>query len=352
MNEITKTKFDYLNRANGSTSLLALFAIISAIPGGIRLYRFILDAQDLKIEQANLLGFSDFSIPVLNVQVREPYVSLSILILAVVIPVLVLLLLLFKKNSLNHGRTGSGLYWLIALLAILGILIGTGLMKKLYYNDLTNLTALNTDPENLFLTGVSALSLILTLVAMTQTRKAANAPDTLSDDLSDEDADLEIADRDQEPAMPAEAAVAFNEAETSRQFAPEAVLTEDEDLPSDSPDTFRVRTAKGNPALQEDFAAVPVQKADLPAAAPKVTEPVSAKVYETPVKTESRPSAAAASAAKPERTIQRKLLAYPGDDTKVIVILRESVNGKFVREWSEIRLKSDFTRKSGPSDRE
>ena len=54
MKDNFKTKVDYLNSTNKVNWILALFALISAIPGGIRLVRFIMDSFDNIIEPSNL----------------------------------------------------------------------------------------------------------------------------------------------------------------------------------------------------------------------------------------------------------------------------------------------------------
>ena len=66
MNETMKPKRAYLDSANGASTILTLLAAMAAVPGVIRLYNFMIDAQDQKIEVATLLGLGDRTIPGLD----------------------------------------------------------------------------------------------------------------------------------------------------------------------------------------------------------------------------------------------------------------------------------------------
>lgn len=452
MNELSKSKTDYLNSANSVTSALALFSLVAAVPGGIRLFRFLMDARDDVIETSNLLGSGGLMLPGLDQTIGEPYVSLGILILSVAIPVLIFLFLLLKKQGLKDGRTGTGLYWVIALLGILGILLGTGLVANLYPADPTAAVNFQTQPENLFVAGISAISIITALAAAILVGKAAKAPLDMEDEIEDEDEDitLQIVDR-REPVMtsadpiqtktavtgspvkpssvknvPVSAQTAASDAQVRAAVKPgepapargavpssEPVSVKETVLPSDSPqpkkptrttaekasapagETVPVKPAAAGPSLsgktpaadvpktaaaimERDFghsedlhpAAAPVREENPVQIASVKTVPVNADpvkavaVKAVPVK--AAPTAARASSstagsapnthsqaksapAEPkERELKRKLIAYPGDDTKVILVIREYRHGKFVREWSEIRLKSDFTKPRRP----
>lgn len=358
MNENSKTKFEYLNSANKVNSTLSLFALISAAPGGIRLFRFLADSADQSIEVKNLLGIGDVILPGINYQyqIPEPYVSLGILILSVLIPLLIFLFLLFKRHKINEGKTGTGLYWLIILLSILGILLGMGIIGNLYPLDQTVASNLQAGPENLFIAGISAVSILTALAGIVLCGKAANAPQPLDDDPEDEEElQLKIVERPH-PGLPTVVPTPLKS--TSAEL--DENVTAVEDTPENSqvspamptqlttpstPDlnqtTTVVATTSGStePPLvtpTHHSAEIPLPEAPATKPQPSVSEELTA--HQVPSEeTDVIPAR--------ERELQRKLIAYPGDDTKVILIVREYLHGQFVREWSEIRLKSDFRKK-------
>lgn len=388
MNETMKPKRAYLDSANGASTILTLLAAMAAVPGVIRLYNFMIDAQDQKIEVATLLGLGDRTIPGLGIEVREPYVTLSILIVAVLIPLLVLLFLLAKKSGLKRGRlVGVGLYWFIVLAGLFGLFLGLGLIGKFVSGDLSNLGAIRTDPESLFIAGVSIVSSLVAFLALSRLGNAAIAPEAEADE--DEDADLDIRVCEREPAaetVPVTAVPAAG-SEATRTFVPEtetpeAFVATDEDVrspeepvthekvfdgPAPVPESVTESTAPV-PAVDLQTRAAAILARDLDKAADLdlegsiVAAPESSSPEEVDFETHEEesvdefppaapllvpkksPTAPSAAEMPKEREIKRRLVSFPGDDTKVIVILREYVHGRFVREWSEIRLKSDFTR--------
>lgn len=396
MNETMKPKRAYLDSANSASAVLALLAVLAAVPGVIRLYNFMIDARDQKIEVATLLGLGDRSIPGLGIEVREPYVTLSVLIIAVLIPLLVFLFLLAKKSGLRRRKVvGVGLYWFIVLAGLFGLFLGLGLIAKFVSGDLSNLGAIRTDPESLFIAGVSIVSSLLAFVALSRLGSAAIAPnaeiDEDEDEDEDEDLDIRVLESEpvSEPAQSARAVPVNAVAEETRTFTAElepskSFLPPAHEIPSPDPEVAPEVTAFDGPAPSleptMDSGAPPIPAVDVhtqaaailahdldkaadldleesvvaapeaPAAEDAVPDAHREESVEefppavpilAPKKTPTAPSSGEA---PKEREIKRWLVAFPGDDTKVIVILREYVHGRFVREWSEIRLKSDFTR--------
>lgn len=57
----------------------------------------------------------------------------------------------------------------------------------------------------------------------------------------------------------------------------------------------------------------------------------------------------ATSEKRPATVIKRRFLKFPDDETKVIVLYREYAGSQVVREWAEIRLRSEFPRKNSPA---
>lgn len=375
MKDNFKTKVDYLNSTNKVNWILALFALISAIPGGIRLVRFIMDSFDNIIEPSNLLGVGDFMLPGIDTGFREPYVTLGILVLSVLIPIIIFLFLLLKKQDLKDGKTGTGLYWFIVILGIIGVLLGIGIIGNLYPQDPTVASNLQAGPENLFIAGISALSAITALAGIIFIGKAAKAP--LADEEEEEDEfQLKVFDR-QEQTTPSttETPATSPQATTSEQEPSEApkilpsktktALQEEENAPSKelvaSEDSTLAKLKnesklEAKPDLSKT--AIPVQptvaleakeQVDAPGptgvSKPKIAASVQ-PVSQTNSMSETKPTETPTLDIEKDRVLKRKLIAYPGDDTKVILIVREYLHGKFVREWSEIRFKSDFIKKT------
>ena len=54
---------NFLDKANGATSILAILSAVAALPGGLNLYKFMQDASDNKIEANNLTGLGDMNLP-------------------------------------------------------------------------------------------------------------------------------------------------------------------------------------------------------------------------------------------------------------------------------------------------
>ncbi len=52
---------------------------------------------------------------------------------------------------------------------------------------------------------------------------------------------------------------------------------------------------------------------------------------------------------RPATVIKRRFLKFPEDETKVIVLFREYAGNQVIREWAEIRLRSEFPRKNSPA---
>lgn len=375
MKDNFKTKVDYLNSTNKVNWILALFALISAIPGGIRLVRFIMDSFDNIIEPSNLLGVGDFMLPGIDTGFREPYVTLGILVLSVLIPIIIFLFLLLKNQDLKDGKTGTGLYWFIVILGIIGVLLGIGIIGNLYPQDPTVASNLQAGPENLFIAGISALSAITALAGIIFIGKAAKAP--LADEEEEEDEfQLMVFDRQEQttpsttetPATSPQATTSEQEPSESPKILPsktKTALQEEENAPSKelvaSKDSTLAKLKnesklEAKPDLSKT--AIPVQptvaleakeQVDAPGptgvSKPKIAASVQ-PVSQTNSMSETKPTETPTLDIEKDRVLKRKLIAYPGDDTKVILIVREYLHGKFVREWSEIRLKSDFVKKT------
>lgn len=423
MKKPTRTRLDYLSKANTISSVLALISAAAAVPGALRLYRFFLDAGDQKIERENLLGIGDLIIPGLNSLIREPYVSLIILILSVLVPLWVLISLLFKKRRLGRERlTGRGLYWFIVLAGLLGLLIGLGIVSKLLSGDLGDIAQISTDPESSIISITSAASVIAAAMAIGCLGKALNAPEALADDedapilerkngryaqidrpLPEEADDLDgsyenatiVMDSPlgatglQPSVSPAEvtaATVMADEAANERaaiadrqdEVSADTFIYQDEvsspEEPSEDERSAEDRLSMDlSPIVQrpleetdlsngahgktaqaaEPTAGSPMKEAALPTAGSAV--PIAAGYPVTgsqtaasePVEDASDPDPEAAYL--PEEPVQAKseilyrLVAYPWDPAKVIMVLREYQGDDFVREWAEIRSKSDFS---------
>ena len=376
MKDNFKTKVDYLNSANKVNWALALFALISAIPGGIRLVRFIMDSFDNVIEPSNLLGVGDFMLPGIDSGFREPYVTLGILILSVLIPIIIFLFLLLKKQDLKDGKTSRGLYWFIVLFGILGVLLGIGIVGNLYPLDPSVASNLQAGPENLFIAGISVLSSITALAGIVLIGKAATAPLLDEEDEEEEEFQLKVFDRQEKtassttetPATSPQASAPEQEPSEAPKILPTKTATalqEEETAPikelGASTDSA-LASHKNEPQLEskQDLSktAIPIQPTIALEAKDQVEAPVPTAVNQSKISaaaqsmsktnsmSETKPSTTSALDIEKDRVLKRKLIAYPGDDTKVILIVREYLHGKFVREWSEIRLKSDFVRKT------
>lgn len=378
MKDNIKTKNDYLNSANKVNWALAIFALVSALPGGIRLVRFIMDSQDNVIEPSNLLGVGDLIIPGSNSGFREPYVTLGILVLSVLIPVIIFLFLLLKKQNLQDGKTGRGLYWLIVLLGILGVLLGIGIIGNIYPHDPTVASNLQVGPENLSIAGISALSALIALAGIVILGNAAKAPIAYEND-EDEDEDefhVKVFDREEKtaavtPSTPVGSTQAIepekNLSEAARVLpaqtktaSPDSNSAPSEELvgPKEmlqSPVTKEKQAEAKMPVPPKVIAVEPtkaLETRETAHAAPIASEQPTQKPV-TPVQPEKtepanpvQPEKTEPVDIKKDRVLKRKLIAYPGDDTKVVLIVREYLLGEFVREWSEIRLKSDFVKKT------
>lgn len=377
MKENFKTKVDYLNSANKVNWMLALFALISAIPGGIRLVRFIMDSFDNVIEPRNLLGVGDFMLPGIDTGFREPYVTLGILVLSVLMPIIIFLFLLLKKQDLKDGKVGRGLYWFIVILGIIGVLLGIGIIGNLYPQDPTVASNLQAGPENLFIAGISALSAITALVGIVILGKATKA--SLIDQYEDEEENefqLKVFDREEKTAAvtPVTPATSTQAIEDEKDFSEATTVLPVQTKPA-SPDSDRAPREElvvPKEMLQPPVAKEKQAEAKTPVA-PKVIAVEPTKALETKATTQTAPIPSEKSTQEPatpvqpkktepvtpvhpkktepvdikkDRVLKRKLIAYPGDDTKVILIVREYLLGEFVREWSEIRLKSDFVKKT------
>lgn len=376
MKNDSNVRSNFLDKANGATSILAIVAAVATIPGGLKIYQFMMDASDSKIEQANLTGLGDINIPGLGYVIKEPYASLALFSLAVLVPLWLLVSLLIKKRGLGKAKVvGRGLYWLIILLGIGGILGGLGILTKLLSNDLNSISNINTDPADLAIIFGSIVAIITSWFALNFLHQAAKAPlneqnieATVDNDNIEERRDDRYRQDEgiieSDLMKPQEGPVITNLSDTLVQSSATLPLaevaydrtfvTEPVEVAPVDPATVPSDRLIPPPASLTTPAASNVDGviADLPDLS--MQEPLSAlsdqTVSDAPIAGPMEQDLEAKAIGIIEPTIKtllkRKLIAFPGDDTKVILVMREYNEDELIREWAEIHLKTDFIKKS------
>lgn len=396
MKNDSSVRSNFLDKANGATSILAIISAVAAFPGGLKLFQFLMDTPDSKIEPHNLTGLGDMTIPLLGSVIREPYASLVLFVLAVVVPVWILISLLVKKRGLGNNKiVGRGLYWFIIILGIGGILGGFGILTRLVSNTAAQPFTLNTDPISLAVVIGSVIAVITAWFAVNFLSQASREP------IADQPANMpvstdEIEERGNDRYVPEEGAI-HNESRTEEELPAverdheitvvPVVVPIDEapaDLvPENSMATEVVTYEEASPVLvpaadneplsasvpesipadvspADAFEAIPVSEPQTnPAAPAEGPETLTVRSTDSVIPAEIAAAAAAcqvnpvtAQSVEPVKTapaentvLKRKLIAFPGDDTKVIVIMREYLDNTMIREWAEIHPKSAFSKK-------
>lgn len=309
---LNKTDFrNHLDRANGSSSLLMILSILGLIPGGYQAYRFIMDTvDDYKISTQNLVGLGDIKIPGLNLVIPEPYASLGLIALALLIPLWIIFSLIPKKVKLSRGiRPGRGLYILSALASLIPILWAAEVPQKLLGGNL-GFSMPSTLPEyGLVLLGI--LGFIASFIAfghLSRAKKVEEDYDPSLEETSREviDHDDDILDRDK---------VSQDTMVVDEKIEDKSNL---KDQPLDHQE-HRVEAAA-------TAAAVAAQEAETQAS----TEPADL------VQKEDQPLPVEPAAEVPEQITQRRLIAHPDDQTKVIAIYRTLEGDQVIKEWTEI----------------
>lgn len=376
---------NFLDKANGATSILAILSAVAAFPGGLKVYQFMMDASDSKIEQSNLTGLGDMTIPGLGYALKEPYSSLVLFTLAVIIPIVLLIVLIVKKSGLSNNKiVGRGLYWLIVLLGIGGILGGLGILTKLFSNNLGAIFDIKTDPSNLAIVIGSVLAVITAWFAinfLSQARKAADADDPTSmidvaeyhdeidkDGYVEDDSIMEKSGLNPQ-IIPVESELTEIVTESPSAPAEEAVYDR----------SFVAQPVEVTPPDPATIALDPLLPVETLVSSeavglidPVLADPVDGYVPEVPVDQDTQvvqetqvipmvPGVVISSSVSPDQpldsklskpaengmkpVLKRKLIAFPGEDTKVILVMREYLQDELIREWAEIHLKSEFTKK-------
>lgn len=372
MKNESNVRLNFLDKANGATSILAILAAVSAFPGGLKLYEFMMDASDSKIEPAHLTGLGDMTVPGLGYVLKEPYSSLVLYALAVIIPVLILIALLVKKRGLGKNKlVGRGLYWLIILLGIGGILGGLGILTKLVANNLGSPFSIDTAPGNLAFTAGSILAILTAWFAVNFLSQAGKAPGV--DQLHEDDAPADVIEERRGSRYVQDDGISerdFVPAETVMDPArAEAIPASEASDASAVPDEILERTFTQDTVVipQGEAAALSAEATlntppELLVTAPGLTaadgmaaddtkiQPAGSAETEEPSDSPADEAGAVYAATEwPEAqtpVLKRKLISFPGDDTKVIVVMREYMEDELVREWAEIHSKSEFTRKA------
>lgn len=366
MNNDSNVRSVFLDKANGATSILAILAAVSAFPGGLKLYQFLMDARDTKIEQVNLTGLGEFAMPGSDFVLKEPYTSLALFILSVAIPLVILISLLVKKRRLGQGKiAGRGLYWFVILLSIGGILGGLGILPKLVSANSAPLSDISTDPGSLAFIFGSVVAAVTAWFAIhflgraqeapgtdriQEARKAVSTPDIRRNGRQYEDDGVVPSDFvSEEPLTAAD----FKETQLqSPAPAAEIPLSEaayERTFVSSAPESVAVPVA--SPEMVVDQPAAEVEWSEPtpePDPAPGRREAGSAgsdQAVSGPAVPMTDVADSPVVTAAPAPVLKRKFISYPGDEDKVIVILREYQGDDLLREWAEIHAKSEFTRK-------
>ena len=372
MKNDSNVRSNFLDKANGATSILAILAAVAAFPGGLKIYQFMMDASDSKIEQANLSGLGEINIPGIGYVVKEPYASLVLFSLAVLIPVLILIALLIKKRGLGRAKVvGRGLYWLNILLGIGGILGGLGILTKLLSNNLNSISDINTDPANLAIIFGSVVAIITSWFALNFLHQAAKIPavEPVIETTEDDD-NIEERHNDryrQDDGVNERDLIKPQEVPLNKDLSETMVIPAGPGpLEGANYDrSFVTPVAEVNPidpSLAASDILIPSQPQVTTPAKPQsddviavlpdlaIQEPLSAlsdqTVFDTPIAGPMEQDLEIKAVGTVETTIKtilkRKLIAFPGDNTKVILVMREFNEDELIREWAEIHLKSEF----------
>lgn len=384
---------NFLDKANGATSILAILSAVAALPGGLNLYKFMQDASDNKIEANNLTGLGDMNLPGVGNFLKEPYTSLVLYILAVIIPIIVLIALMVKKRGLGKNKVvDRSLYVVIIIFGIGGILGGLGILSKVLSNDLGGIK-INTDPVNLAIVIGSVLTVITSWFALNFISQAKAASKGVNptkaptarefydevkksdftdynsvNDRSDFNAPITPVEMDSaaviDPSPTSQSDALFERTFTAASVDPTpdnwSAVSLDPPVLMDEP-AHSTAAAQTDPLITDsvdgyvqDMPVADVPAAPLPTVNTPLTEaaPIEAESaladiepfneneslleteYSTPVNQVIKP------------VLKRKLIAFPGDDTKVILVMREFLQDELIREWAEIHAKSEFTNKS------
>lgn len=388
MEENSSKRNMLLDKVNGATILLALLAVVAMIPGALRLFPFLRDAGDGIIEIENLMGWGDLRLPG-GYAILEPYASLTIIIAAVAIPLILLITLLVKRARFSQDRTpGSGVYWFAVLVGAAVIFTALG-FTALLINGNANI---ETSPLNLVFAAVGILMVIsavfaISLIGHIKTPDAE--PQPIAKDSADGTAEtvtlVEMPhDRpriEQSVTIPVLAAVESTEDEDREEKHPDTLVQKDTKEPEEVVRTD-IALSEGDSLpegavvaeeLSETSPAEAVPEANFqgdPAPsgreAPDEREaPEGVALRESrflrsddlnaeniadgpdlnQVSTETEEKLTGLLETPPATVLKRRFLKFPDDDSKVIVLFRECAGDKVIKEWAEIRQRSEFTKR-------
>lgn len=176
----------HLNSANFKTSIFAILtAILSAI-SGFQLYKLIIDAMDDNMLETVFPFLKTINLASIEINTAQQTMALAVIMF--LIPFWLLISFLVKRHALSNGDTvGTGLYWLMVLVGIIGILYGLGILQNLLALNFAQLAKINTDLKSIIIAVLSGLLSILGLWSIININMAERAPVEYDDDYEDQD---------------------------------------------------------------------------------------------------------------------------------------------------------------------